>query len=84
MLVVSSREFREHKSKYFDIADTNEQVIVQRGKNKAYALTPVTSQDKYLTNPITLERLNRSIRQAQDGEVTELTKEKQDEMFKGL
>ena len=41
MLVISSREFRENQKKYFDLIDQKEQVIVQRGKNKAYALVPI-------------------------------------------
>ena len=38
MLVISSREFRENQNKYFDLIDQQEQVIVQRGKNKSYAV----------------------------------------------
>lgn len=45
MLVISSREFREKQAEYFDRADNGEQIIVQRGKNKAYTLTPVTEND---------------------------------------
>jgi antitoxin YefM len=43
MLIVSSREFRENQKKYFDLVDQNEQVIVQRGKDKAYMIIPVHS-----------------------------------------
>ncbi|ROO15061.1 prevent-host-death protein, partial [Flavobacterium psychrophilum] len=45
MIVISSREFRDHQKKYFDLIDTNEQVIVQRGKNKSYKLVPVLEDD---------------------------------------
>ncbi len=45
MLVISSREFRDKQAEYFDRADNGEQIIVQRGKNKAYSLTPITEND---------------------------------------
>ena len=38
MMIVSSREFRDHLKKYFDLVDQNEQIIVQRGKDKAYVI----------------------------------------------
>ncbi|MDA3822979.1 MAG: type II toxin-antitoxin system Phd/YefM family antitoxin [Bacteroidales bacterium] len=41
MMIISSREFRVNQKKYFDLVDQNEQVIVQRGKDKAYVLVPV-------------------------------------------
>ena len=62
MLVISSREFREKQAEYMDRADNGEQIIVQRGKNKAYSITPVTEDDLYFT-PEMLAR----IEQAKDG-----------------
>ncbi|MHB1179161.1 MAG: type II toxin-antitoxin system prevent-host-death family antitoxin [Daejeonella sp.] len=69
MLVVSSREFREKQAEYMDRADKGEQIIVQRGKNKAYSITPVTEDDLYFT-PEMLARIDQSIQQAKDGKVT--------------
>jgi prevent-host-death family protein len=48
MLVISSREFRDKQAEYMDRADNGEQIIVQRGKNKAYTITPVKDKDIYL------------------------------------
>lgn len=45
MLVISSREFREKQAEYFERIDNGEQIIVQRGKDKAYKLTSVTESD---------------------------------------
>ncbi len=67
MLVISSREFRQNQKLYFEKADKGEQIIVQRGKNKAYALTPVTEDDMYFNNKM-LERLKESIMQVKNGE----------------
>jgi prevent-host-death family protein len=49
MLVISSREFRDKQAKYMDRVDNGEQIIVQRGKNKAYAITPVKDKDIYMS-----------------------------------
>jgi len=66
MLVISSREFREKQAEYMDKADNGEQIIVQRGKNKAYALTPISEDDLYFT-PEMLARIKESIQQIREG-----------------
>lgn len=66
MLVVSSREFREKQAEYMDRADNGEQIIVQRGKNKAYSITPISDDDVYFT-PQVLARIKESIQQVSEG-----------------
>jgi cell fate regulator YaaT (PSP1 superfamily) len=83
MLVVSTREFRANQSMYFDLVDKNEQVIVQRGKNKSYAVTPITDDDRYFADPKIIERIKHSIQQANNGEGVVVTKENQ-RKFLGL
>ncbi|MEA1877065.1 MAG: type II toxin-antitoxin system Phd/YefM family antitoxin [Bacteroidota bacterium] len=61
MLIISSREFRDHQKKYFDLVDQDEQVIVQRGKDKAYILTPIGDADKLSVN----EQLVEYVREAE-------------------
>ncbi len=68
MLVISSREFRQNQRIYFEKADKGEQVIVQRGKDKAYALTPVNDDDVYF-NAEMVERIKESIKQVEAGKV---------------
>ena len=63
MLIVSSREFRDNQKKYFDLVDQNEQVIVQRGKDKAYILAPIGDADKLSVN----EQLIKYVREAEMG-----------------
>jgi prevent-host-death family protein len=55
MLVISSREFRDKQAEYMDRADKGEQIIVQRGRDKAYAITPVKSTDIYINTQILSE-----------------------------
>ena len=50
MIIVSSREFRDHQKKYLDLVDQNEQIIVQRGKDKAYVIVPLNDIDRLSVN----------------------------------
>jgi PHD/YefM family antitoxin component YafN of YafNO toxin-antitoxin module len=72
MLVISSREFRQNQRIYFEKVDNGEQVIVQRGKDKAYALTPVNEDDVYF-NAEMVERIKQSIKQVEDGKVKRIS-----------
>jgi len=76
MIVISSREFRDNQAKYLDKADDGEQIIVQRGKNKAYKLTPVDEDDMYFT-PAMLKRIKESIEQAKQGKIKRVSDKKE-------
>jgi len=62
MLVISSREFRQNQKLYFDKADKGEQIIVQRGKDKSYALTPIGEDDMYFNKKM-INRIKESAKQ---------------------
>ncbi|MEF8810693.1 MAG: prevent-host-death protein [Bacteroidales bacterium] len=72
MLIISSREFRQNQRKYFEKADKGEQIIVQRGKDKAYALTPVSEDDIYFSAEM-VEKIKQSIEQVKQGKVKKIT-----------
>lgn len=72
MIVISSREFRQNQSMYFDKVDQGEQIVVQRGKNKSYALTLVKQEDQYF-NAAMIEKLKRSLKESESGEVLRIT-----------
>lgn len=72
MLVISSREFRQNQKLYFERADKGEQIIVQRGKDKAYALTPINEDDVYF-NAEMIKKIKLSAEQAKNGEVKKIT-----------
>jgi antitoxin YefM len=72
MKIISSREFRQNQRLYFKRADKGEQIIVQRGKNKAYALTPVNEDDVYF-NAGMVERIKESIKQVEEGKVKRIS-----------
>ena len=72
MLVISSREFRQNQKLYFERADKGEQIIVQRGKDKSYALTPVNEDDVYFSAEM-VKKIKLSAEQAKNGEVKTIT-----------
>jgi len=72
MLVISSREFRQNQRIYFERADKGEQIIVQRGKDKAYTLTPINENDVYF-NAKMVERIKQSIKQVEEGKVKKVS-----------
>ncbi len=81
MLIVSSREFRQNQKIYFDKIDNNEQIIIQRGKNKSYQLVPIKENDRIISDEEFIEKLNLSINQINEGKINLLTQEKQKELF---
>lgn len=72
MLIISSREFRQNQKEYFERVDEGEQIIVQRGKNKAYTLTPIGEDDRYF-NAEMITKIKESIRQVEEGITTKVT-----------
>jgi len=75
MLVISSREFRQNQKKYFERVDKGEHVIVQRAKDKAYALTPITEDDMYF-NAEMVDKIKQSILEVKQGEVQKVSTSK--------
>lgn len=68
MVVISSREFRNNQKKYFDLLDSNVQIVVQRGKDKTYLLTPLSDVDKLSTNSELLKRVKQAERNIENDE----------------
>ena len=60
-LEVSAKQFREKQKSFFEIADSGRQIIIKRGKKRAYFLTPV-EEDDFIVTPELLAKLD-SIRQ---------------------
>jgi len=75
MIVISSREFRDNQKKYFDLIDNDEQIIVQRGKNKSYKLVPVVQNDTLMTEEEFYAKIDKGIQQAKEGKVVRVSKE---------
>ena len=72
MRIISSREFNDIQKLYFDLADQNEQIIVQRGKDKAYMLIPITESDRLSTNPALINKIKDAERAIREGKTTKI------------
>jgi len=72
MLIISSREFRQNQRLYFDKVDNGEQVIVQRGNDKSYILSPVSKDDLYF-NAEMVKQIKKSIKRAEKGGLKKIT-----------
>ena len=72
MRIISSREFNDNQKLYFDLADQNEQIIVQRGKDKAYMLIPITKSDRLSTNPALINKIKDAERAIREGKTTKI------------
>lgn len=83
MLVISSREFRQNQKQYFERVDKGEHIIVQRGKDKSYALTPVSDDDMYF-NAEMLKRIKESVLEVQNGETKTISTSKEIKELLGL
>ena len=83
MIVISSREFRQNQKMYFERADKGEQIIVQRGKDKAYALTPIGEEDLYF-NAEMVNRIKESIKQVESGKTKKITTSQEIDDLLGL
>lgn len=75
MLVISSREFRQNQRLYFDKVDNGEQIIVQRGNDKSYVLTPVSEDDLYF-NVTMIKRIKKSLKEAEKGNLKRISTSK--------
>jgi len=60
MKIVNSREFRDHQKKYFDLVDQNEQIIVQRGKDKAYVIVSLNDADRLSVNDTLIQTIQEA------------------------
>lgn len=72
MIVISSREFRQNQKKYLEKVDKGEQVILLRGKDKAYSLAAVNDSDLYLNSELT-EKIKKSLAQVKSGDTVEVS-----------
>lgn len=83
MLVISSREFRQNQKKYFERVDKGEHIIVQRAKDKAYVLTPISKDDMYFSAEM-VDKIKQSILEVEQGEVQRVSTSKEISDLLGL
>jgi len=84
MLVISSREFRQKQSDDLNLADDGEQIVVQRGKNKAYKIQRLRDNDVLIDKSEFIKKINQSLLEAESGKVHVLTPGLKQELFGDL
>jgi len=67
MLVISSKEFRDNQKSYLDKIDEGIEILLQRGKNKAYRIIPVTEDDTLMSKEAFFAKIDKSIAEAREG-----------------
>ena len=69
MLVISSREFRANTGRYLDMVSKGQDVILRSRSLGSFRLTPVNDADMVMSEKAFYEKLDRSIKQAEQGKV---------------
>lgn len=69
MIIISGREFRANESHYLDMVDSGQQVILRRRGAKSYRIVPIKEDDTLMTEEEYYAKLDRSIKQAEEGKV---------------
>ncbi len=71
MVIVSSREFRANQRKYFDLARTNDVVIISR-THGSYRLVPVMEDDTVIDQATLDAKIRKGISEYESGRVTRM------------
>ena len=83
MIEVTSKEFREKQAGILELADRGERVIIKRRRKPAYTLVPVDDDAAYFT-PEMLKKIDRSLKQAEAGDVKRISSIEEIDRFLGL
>ena len=70
MIIVSSREFRANQGKYLGMAAKGEDVVLQSRGNGSFKITPITSDDTLMSKEVLYAKIDRAVRQFEEGKVT--------------
>ncbi len=83
MIIISSREFRNNQATYLDKVDNGDEILVQRGRDKAYRITPITEFDTVIERNFILEPDNELQKAITFDELLVGVKEDLKEIFSG-
>ena len=83
MLVISTREFREKQSKYLGMVSSGEDIVLKSRKEGSFKIVPIKRDDSLMSKEEFYAKLDKSIRQIEEGKLYTLDMNKVDE-FLGL
>ena len=70
MLVISTREFREHQGKYLKKVKEGEDVVLKSRENGSFKLVPLTEDDTLMNKEEFFNKLDLSLQQAKEGKTS--------------
>lgn len=69
MIVVSTRKFREKQGEYLGMAKKGEDIVIKSRENGSFKIVPVTDDDTLMSKEDFFRKLDRSIKQLEEGKV---------------
>lgn len=73
MLVISTREFREHQGKYLKKVKDGEEIILKSRENGSFKLVPITEDDTLMSKVDFFKKLDHSLQQAKEGKTIKIS-----------
>jgi len=67
MLVVSTREFRDRQKSYLDKIDSGMEILLQRGKTKAYKIIPLSEDDTLMSKEAFFAKIEQAEQSIKEG-----------------
>lgn len=91
MIVVTSREFRDHQKKFLDMAKVQRVIIKQKNefleivpRGGTIPENPSPSNDPYFEDPRNIEAILKASEQIRNGQAIKLTPELREKLFGDL
>lgn len=66
MIVISTRDFRANQSKFMDMANNGEDIILKSRKNGSFKLVPLTEEDTVIDKRDIMNELKGALKQVKD------------------
>lgn len=66
MIVISTRDFRANQSKFMDMANNGEDIILKSRKNGSFKLVPLTEEDAVIGKRDIMNELRGALQQVKD------------------
>jgi len=80
VMQITSREFRANQKAFFELADNGTRIIINRGKGKSYALTPIEDPVLQLT-PEAERQIKKGLEEIRNRETVKFTDEVSMQLF---
>ncbi len=66
MLVISTRDFRAHQTKFLDMANRGESIVLKTRGNGSFRLVPVKEDDEVIARTDLMVKLKEALQEVKD------------------